>query len=89
MEHYGRTVVIGGVSVLCYPVAMRDNQLRNRDQTFRDEYETSLAIMAADASVDPRDTVTYEGTVRRVLDTSESPDGLQIVLHLGRQYGSP
>jgi len=89
MERNEQTVTVDGVSIPCYSVAMRDNQLRNRDQTFRDEYETSIVLLTDDATPDPKDTVTFLGSTRRVLDTSETPDGLQIVLHLGRKYGSP
>ena len=89
MQHFGQTLTFGTASVACLPVAMRDNALRNRDQAFRDTYETSVAIVTADATISPRDTVTYAGATRRVLDTAQTGDGLQTILHLGKQYGSP
>jgi len=66
---------------------MRDNEMRNRGQTFREEYKESIAVIAADVSVDIGDTVTRNSTVRRVMDTGNTGDGLQLILHLGKRYG--
>ncbi len=89
MARNGHAVMIGGVSVPCYPTAMRDNELRNREQTFREEYSATVAVIAADAeAVEIGAVVTFDGRERRVLDFSATPDGLQVLLHLGRRYGS-
>ena len=87
MEHLGHTLVFDGVTYSCYPTSMRDTALRNRDQTFRETYAMSVAVVTADVTIAPRDTVTYAGTVRRVLDTGHTGDGLQTILHLGKRYG--
>lgn len=87
MQHAGHSVTVDGVSYDCIPASMRDTELKNRDQTFRDDYKVSIAIIDGDVTVEVGDTVTYKGTVRRVLDTGQSGDGVQLVLHLGKQYG--
>lgn len=87
MQHAGHTVVVNGGTYDCIPTSMRDTELKNRDQTFRDDYKASIAIINDDISVATGDTVTYKGTVRRVLDTMRSGDGVQKVLHLGKQFG--
>lgn len=87
MQHAGHTVTIAGVVYACIPASMRDNELKNRDQTFRDDYKTSIALIVDDVSVSIGDAVTYRNVQRRVLDTGESGDGVQAVLHLGKLYG--
>lgn len=67
---------------------MRDRDYQNRDQTFRDSYETSVHIIVDDVTITTGDTVKYDGAVRRVLDTSDTGDGIQRTLHLGAQFGS-
>ena len=88
MQHAGHVVTISAADYPCFPCSMRDNELRNRDQTFRDFYRASIAIIASDVTVAKGDTVTYKGEVRRVLDFSDTGDGLQRVLHLGDRYHS-
>lgn len=87
MQHAGHAVTVNGMAYDCIPASMRDTELKNRDQTFRDDYKASIAIIPGDITVETGDTVTYNGTVRRVLDTAESGDGVQQVLHLGKQFG--
>jgi hypothetical protein len=89
MQHLGHTLTFDGETVACIPAAMRDSALRNRDQAFRETYDNSVVIVTADASISPRDTVTYAGATRRVLDTAATGDGLQTILHLGKHFGSP
>ena len=87
MQHAGHTVTFEGVKYDCMPGSMRDNELKNRDETFRDDYKTSVAIIASDVTIATGEVVTYNGTVRRVLDTAETGDGVQTILHLGKRFG--
>jgi hypothetical protein len=88
MQHLGQSLTFGTTDFPCFPVAMRDSALRNRDQTFRAEYDTSVSIIGADVTIVGGDTVTFDGATKRVLDTQKTPDGLQTILHLGKQYGN-
>lgn len=87
MQHAGHSVTVAGATYDCIPASMRDTELKNRDQTFRDDYKASIAIVTDDVTIEIGDTVTYNGTVRRVLDTDSSGDGVQTVLHLGKRFG--
>jgi len=87
MEHQGQTCTISGRSYKCYPTGMRDTELRNRAQTFRENYQTSIAIVNADVTVAMGDKATFGGSVLRVLEVSKSADGLQNILHLGNEFG--
>ena len=86
MRHQGYEITVSGVAYDCYPAAMRDRELNNRDHTFRETYDTTVVIRTDDVSVSIGDTVTLNGTTRRVLDVGKTPDTLQTLLHLGQQY---
>ncbi len=87
-DHFGQTIEFSGAEYGCLPAGMRDRDFRNRDQTFRDSYETSVYIIADDVTIAKGDTVTYKGSIRRVLDTSDTGDDVQRTLHLGARFGS-
>lgn len=87
-DHLGQTVTISGTAYRCYPVSIRDNELRNRGQTFREEFQEAISVFDSDVSVSIGDKVTRNGTVRRVMATQESPDNLQTVLYLGKEFGA-
>jgi len=87
MKHVGQQVTYSNVKYDCFPMQMRDTQLRNRDQTFRNEYMTSIAVLNNDVTISRGDKVTYNGTERRVMETSDTADGIQRILHLGKLYG--
>jgi len=87
MEHLGNTVTFSGNSYPCFPVAMRESELRRRGPTFSKEYQDSIAVLNTDVTIITRNTVTWKGTARRVLDIKDTPDGLQRILHLGKQFG--
>lgn len=87
MQHAGHTVTVGGIDYPCIPASMRDTELRNHNQTFRENYQASIALVNSDVTVEIDDTVTYKGTIRRVLETGLTGDGLQNVLHLGKRFG--
>jgi len=87
MRHAGHKALVNNVWVDCIPASMRDTELRNRDQTFRDDYRASIAIINSSVSAEQGDRVTYQGAARRVLDTSVNGDGTQKVLHLGSEFG--
>jgi hypothetical protein len=86
-DHLGQEVTYSGTDYRCYPTSMRDTDLRNRGQTFRDEYMESISVFNSDVTIPLSAVVTRNGTVRRVIDFSDSPDGIQRVLHLGKQFG--
>lgn len=86
-DHLGQKVTVSGTVYRCYPVSMRDTDLRNRGQEFRQEYRESVSVFNSDVTVAIGDVVTRNGTERRVIDIEDGPDGLQRVLHLGRKYG--
>ncbi len=69
-----------------WPAAVVFEQLR---AAYGREYVASVSSRAAAWTTAPviGDTVTYGGQTRRVLEVETSPDGVQIVLHLGSQYG--
>lgn len=87
-DHLGQTLTFRGTSYRCYPVSMRDNELRNRGQTFRDEYLESVSLFSSDITIVKGDKVTRNSVVRRVLDFADGPDGVQRILHLGKEYPS-
>ena len=87
MQHAGHKVTFEGTEYDCIPTSMRDTDMRNRDQSFRTAYRTSIAVINSDVTIATDDEVTYKGTMRRVLEHSDSGDGLQRVLHLGERYG--
>lgn len=87
MQHAGHKALVNNAWVDCIPSSMRDTELRNRDQTFRDDYRASIAIINSGIPAEQGDTVTYQGVVRRIIDTSTNGDGTQKVLHLGKQFG--
>jgi len=85
-EHLGQTVTYNSVVYGCLPSGMRDSDLRNRDNTFRNNYRTSIFILKDDFEPSKGDVVKYLNTTLRVLSTSETGDGEQIRLDLGQQY---
>jgi hypothetical protein len=87
MTHFGDTVTVSGADYRCMPTTMRDTELQNRGQTFRENYRGSIVISTDDVTIDRGGEVTYNGTVRRVLDLEETPDGFQRILHLGKRFG--
>lgn len=87
MQHAGHSVTVSGAAYDCIPASMRDNELKNRDQTFRDDYKVSIAVISDDVTLTNGDKVTYRGSTMRVLDTGKSGDGVQTVVHLGPEFG--
>jgi hypothetical protein len=88
MDHFDEVVTYSGADYRCYPTSLRDNQLRNRGQTFRENYTESIIIVGADVSISSGDKVTRNGTVRRVLEVDTDADGIQEILHLGKEFGA-
>lgn len=86
-DHFEQTFEFNGTEYGCLPAGMRDRDFRNREQTFRDSYETSIYIIADDVTVAKGDTILYQNKERRVLDTSDTGDGVQRTLHLGAKFG--
>jgi hypothetical protein len=85
-DHFGDTLTYAATSYRCFPVSMRDTELRNRGQTFRESYMESVSVFRADVTIAVGAKVTRNSVTMRVLDKSASPDGLQDVLHLGKEF---
>jgi len=85
-DHLGQKLTFAAVPYRCFPVSMRADVLRNFGQTFHDQYRESVAVFNADVTISKGDKVTRNSTVRRVLEFEDSPDGVQRVLHLGKEF---
>lgn len=87
-QHAGYVFTYGGIDYDCAPSGMRDTELRNREQTFRENYQASIVFINNDVTLSIGDKITYKGSTRRVLDIGDTGDGVQRILHLGNEFGA-
>ena len=83
------TLTMGAQTVAAarhWPASVVFEQLR---AAYGREYVASVSSRSAAWTTAPviGDIVTYSGDTRRVLEVETSPDGVQVVLHRGSQYG--
>lgn len=87
LADWGDTLVFSGASVPCAPVSLTASQLQAMRTEVRREYRLSLAVSTTTV-IAPGQKVTWSGTVWRVLDRDESPDGREYRLHCGPEFGN-
>lgn len=74
--------------ITCNRVSMQARELAIQDRDFVATYRFTLSALASDFTATPveNDTVTYESTTWTVLRTDESPDGVDLRIHVGDEY---
>lgn len=82
------SATIGGTAYECNRVSLSRIEWEQRSREVMEATKVVLSFQESDFTTQPavNSVVTYGGEVLRVLDKSESPDGLDLRLYLGARY---
>ena len=83
-----KVTLADGQVVQANRVTMRETDLQMVQSAVRRDLKLTLAVQLSALTTEPSqgDTVTHQGTTRRILDISLGPLGQDLRLHLGDEF---